>query len=41
VFQFTKRNSMTAHMAKSGYRREALLVSPALSEFAEALGEGQ
>lgn len=41
AFEFTKRNSMTAHMARSGYRKEALLVSPALSEFSDALAEGQ
>lgn len=39
AFEFSKRNSMTAHMTKSGYRTEALLVSPALSEFAVTLEE--
>lgn len=30
VFEFSKRNSMTAHTNRAGYRREALLISPAL-----------
>ena len=34
IFEFSKRNSMTAHTNKIGYRREALLVSPALIDFA-------
>lgn len=37
VFEFSKRNSMTAHTNKTGYRKEALLVSPALSDFSRHL----
>lgn len=37
VFEFTKRNSMTAYMSKAKYRKEALLVSPAFVNFSDAL----
>lgn len=37
IFEFSKRNSMTAHTSKNGYRREALLVSPALIDVAVEL----
>lgn len=41
VFEFSKRNSMTAHTDKRGYRTEALLLSPALNEFSRLIeGEG-
>jgi DNA adenine methylase len=38
VFEFSKRNSMTASTKSVGYRREALVVSPALNELIEGLG---
>lgn len=39
VFEFTKRNSMTAHTNKAGYRKEAMLISPALEEFSNSIEE--
>lgn len=34
VFEFSKRNSMTAYMGRAAYRKEALLLSPMLKDLA-------
>ncbi len=39
IVEFSKRNSMTAYKSNTGNRKEALLISPALHDLAEAMEE--
>jgi DNA adenine methylase len=41
VFEFQKRNSMTAYRGSTGHRKEALLISPALKHFSDEIENNQ